>query len=155
MGSSLFILFYFFATPPALSVVCVCVCVCFPIESHFNGRRFSRQFSLCCSWGQFLGAASSLNVFITPNEWKLRLDWTLSAVVVVVADAIIAVVAVALLFFQRESHKIISLVKIFHSIFLQRICCCYFLILFRFAEFHFVILITFYKQSFNVAYLDF
>jgi len=48
--------------------------VCFPIESHFNGRRFSRQFSLCCSWGQFLGAASSLNVFITPNEWKLRLD---------------------------------------------------------------------------------
>lgn len=43
--SSFSILFYF------ISTVCVflSVCVCAVIESHFNGRRFSRQFSLCCS----------------------------------------------------------------------------------------------------------
>jgi len=46
-------------------------------------------------------------------------DWTLSAVVVVVVAVVAdAIIVVALLFFQRESHKIISLVKIFHSIFL-------------------------------------
>lgn len=53
--SSFSILFYFISTVCVFLSVCVCACVCAVIESHFNGRRFSRQFSLCCSWGQFWG----------------------------------------------------------------------------------------------------
>lgn len=88
----------------------VCVCVCAVIEIHFNGRRFSRQFSLCRSWGQFWGqqlAARSLNVFITPNEWKL--PWTRSCCVPLPLSIPFS------LSLPPFCHKIISLVKIFHS----------------------------------------
>lgn len=97
-----FILFYF-------NCLCLCVCVCAVIESHFNGRRFSRQFSLCRSWGQFWGqqlAARSLNVFITPNEWKL--SGTRSCCVPLPFSF-------STLSLPPFCHKIISLVKIFHS----------------------------------------
>lgn len=106
--SSFSILFYFIST--VCIFLSVCVCVCAVIESHFNGRRFSRQFSLCCSWGQFWGQQLAQLA-----HWMFLLRQMNGN-----CPGLAVVVPLPLSLSPRLSlppfcHKIISLVKIFHS----------------------------------------
>lgn len=89
---------------------CLCVCVCAVIESHFNGRRFSRQFSLCCSWGQFWGQQLAQLA-----HWMFllrQMNGNCPGLAVVVR---LPLSLPPLLSLPCFCHKIISLVKIFHS----------------------------------------
>lgn len=103
--SSFSILFYF------ISTVCVCVCVCVQsLNAISMVVAFLANFLYAVVGVSFGGsqlAARSLNVFITPNEWKLPGT----------SSCCVSLSLCSCLSFSLPPfcHKIISLVKIFHS----------------------------------------